>query len=201
MLRNKEALRELSKSRRAGCTGSRWGQLDWGMHLHDEGNFMEGVSNDRHCNNAGCGTGVFRTPGTEMPWLFFHALLLRSPPPAPCITKRDYTFLVNHLWCVLGFLSLRIGFLEDAPSPSCRRFQSIFTKYLSDKREIWQPRLQPLEACNLYSREIFKTFWSLLWPFFYQLLSFLSPNFCFRSILLKQRIFLHRNIFILRIFD
>lgn len=67
MLRNKEALRELSKSRCAGCTGSRWGQLDWGMHLHDEGNFMEGVSNDRHCNNAGCGTGVFRIPRTEMP--------------------------------------------------------------------------------------------------------------------------------------
>lgn len=72
----------------------------------------------------------------RFPWLFFQALLLHCPPPAPCITRRDYTFLINHLWCALGILSLRIGFLEDAPSPDCRRFQSIFTKYLSFKREI-----------------------------------------------------------------
>lgn len=83
---------------------------------HDDGNFMEDVSNDRHCNNTGCGTGMFQIPCTETPQLFFNALLLHCPPSAPCITRRDYTFLVNHLWCALGFLSLRIGFLEDAPS-------------------------------------------------------------------------------------
>lgn len=92
-------------------------------------------------SSAGCGTGMLRIPHTEMPWLFFQALLLHCPPPAPCITGRDYTFLINHFWCALGILSLRIGFIEDAPSPGCRRFQSIFTKYLSFKREIWQPKL------------------------------------------------------------
>lgn len=110
---------------------------------------MEGVGNDRHCNKAGCGTSKCRIPCIEMPWLFFHTLLLHCPPPAPCTTRRDYTFLINHLWCALGFLYVRTGFLEDTPTPACQRFRSIFTKYLSDKKEIWQPETVIIFLCHL----------------------------------------------------
>lgn len=107
------------------------------------------VSSVRHYNSAGCGTSKCRIPCTEMPWLFFPTFLPHCPLPSLFTTKRDYTFLINHLWCALGFLSVRIGFLEVAPTPACRRFQSIFTKCLSDKREIWQTNTVTIFLCHL----------------------------------------------------
>lgn len=161
---------------------------------------MVGVNNGRHCSNAGCGTSVCRIPCIEMPWLLFHTFLLHCPPPVRYITRRDYTFLVNHLCCALGFLSARIAFLGDAPTSVCRRFQSIFSKYLSDKRKNWQSKNVSIFICHL--RPVISIVGKYLKHFNNQCeapfigLRFSSTYFCYRKVSLKQLLFSHnmRNI-------
>jgi len=98
-------------------------------------------------------------------------------------------------------------FLRGCTNSCLQETSSIFTKYLTDKREIREPETVTISLCHL--RPVISIVGKLMILMISVILllsasEFLITilNFCYRSIELKQMLFLHsvRTIFLLRIF-